>query len=224
MGLENNSQGQRTFLSIMKGKLVMRVDEGTDKAVTRTNKMGNTVHELYFTSLEGYLVYINTNEHDEYGKSWAIGIQDGETLYEVQLGYTSGYAMGFLKRVESVEFTQKIKLVPYYIPKEGTDKHNAVLVIYQGSNKVEANYTKDNPNGLPNWEKVTINNKEEWDSTKQMQFFEDMLKAKVKPNLPEMQAPSEGLSNEPAQEPTPEAPATESDTATEEEEPPFLND
>lgn len=228
MGLENNSQGQRTFLSIMKGKLVMRVEEGTEKAITRTNKMGNTVHELYFTSLEGYLVYINTKEHEEYGKSWAIGIQDGESLYEVQLGYTSGYAMGFLKRVESLEFTQKLKLVPYYIPKEGTDKHNAVLVIYQGGNKLESNYTKDNPNGLPNWEKITVNNEEQWDSGKQMQFFEDMLTEKVKPNLPEIQTSSEGLSDTPTEEAAPEGTTDASTDAgqatTEEEDPPFVND
>lgn len=227
MGLENNTQGQRTFLSVMEGKFIMRVEEGTDKAITRKNKMGNIVHELYFTSLEGHLVYINTREHEEYGKSWAIGIQDGEALYEVQLGYTSGYAMGFLKRVESLDFTKKVKLHPYYIPKEGTDKHNAVLVLYQGGNKVEANYTKDNPNGLPEWEKITVDNKEQWDSTKQMQFFEDLLKEKVKPNLPEIEGPSEGLSNEPADEPTAEAgpePTTDTGEATDEEDPPFLND
>lgn len=224
MGLEKDTQGNRTFLQIMKGKLIMKVDEGTDGAIARVNKMNNTVHELYFKSLEGHLVYINTKEHEEYGKSWGIGLQDGEVVYEVQVNYTSGYAMGFLKRIESVELTQKIKICPYYIPKEGTDKHTETLVIYQNGNKIESNYTKDNPNGLPEWEKITVNNEVKWDSTKQMQYFEDMLAEKVKPNLPELEAPTGGLSNEPVAEAPAETASEGTTAAAEEEEPPFVGE
>lgn len=193
MGLETDPRSNRVFLSIMKGRVTRKVEAGTEGAKERTNKNGVVVHEKHYDSLSGIITGIRTREHDEYGKFWDITVQDGDDYFSLQFPYSSGYAMGFLKRIEGIDLSKKVKFKPYYIPEEGTDKYRAFLVLYQSDKKIASRYTRENPNGLPELEKKTVDNKEVWDSTKQMKFFEDMLDDKVRPNLTQ---PDENLKQE----------------------------
>jgi hypothetical protein len=99
--------------------------------------------------------------------------------------------MGFLKRIESVDLQKPVKFNPYYIQEEGTEKYRAFLILSQDNKKIDSGYTKENPNGLPQLEKKIVDNKEVWDSTEQMKFFETIINDKIRPNLPEIKQEEE---------------------------------
>lgn len=193
MGLETDDRSNRIFLSIMKGRITLKVDANTEGAKQRTNKLGTVVWEKHYTSLTGIIIYIRTRDHAEYGKFWDIGVQDGADVFSLQFPYNSGYAMGFLKRIESVNLAIPVKFNPYYIPEEGTDKFRSFLILYQNDKKIPSLYTRENPNGLPELKEITVDNKKTWDSTDQMKFFEDILDNEVRPNLTK---PGEALQQE----------------------------
>ena len=51
MGLDNRAEGK--FITILGGKFCQKVPEGTQGAVTRTNKLGKTVTEKFYDSFTG---------------------------------------------------------------------------------------------------------------------------------------------------------------------------
>lgn len=180
MGLQIEP-GLANYLTIMEGKIIQRVEKDTENAEKRINKLGKTVYELKYDSLVGIIADIKIDEHEEYGKFWNITIRDIDEVFVLQIPYNSGNASGFLKRIESVDLNQPVKFRPYYIEDDG--KFKAHLVLYQGGNKIESNYTKDNPNGLPPLEQKTVNNRVVWDSTEQMTYFENIINEKIRPKL-----------------------------------------
>ena len=78
MGLENRAGGN--YITILAGKFCQKVEEGTEGATTRVNKIGNTVHEKYYTSFTGKLIDIKTQD-GTYGKTWNFVFQDGKDPY-----------------------------------------------------------------------------------------------------------------------------------------------
>ena len=176
MGVGNETGGG-AWLSVVKGTLTQRVKAGTEGAQERTIEKGpnagSIVHELRYNYLEGKLERIYIQETD-YGKSWVFVVDDGQKAYNLTTGYSSGYAVGLLSRLLNVKLSVDIKIKSFYI-KGDDDKYRGYLTIEQGGQKVEKAFTKEEPNGLPEVERVTINGEPVWDSTKRMQFFEKLV-------------------------------------------------
>lgn len=183
MGL-NNSQSKGVFLSISNGKLVQQVKEKTDKTVTRTNKVGREVHELFYDTLTGFLVDVKTKE-SEYGKFWVFVFKDGDTYYNVETNYSSGYAVSFLKALPNADLSNVITIAPKLII-DG-DKKNSVLFINQGGKGLKHYWTKDNPGELPQLKKIKVKGKDTWDDSDRLAYLEEYIKsnilAKIKPVL-----------------------------------------
>jgi len=192
MGLETRQGGN--YITILGGKFCQRVPEGTEGAVTRTNKIGNVVHEKFYDSFTGKLKDIKTQEGD-YGKTWNFTFQDKEEPYTLQLSYSNSFATALLKMLPNVDLTKEMRLSPSV--KEVDGKNKSTLFINQDGQVLKHAYTRENPNGMPDMEQVQVNGKMVWDDTKRLAFLENMVNTQIIPQL-------EQIKNA-----TPEAPASE---------------
>lgn len=157
------------FLSISNGKLVRQLKEKTDNSVSRVNKVGREVHELFYDSLEGVIKSIGTKESD-YGKFWVLKLESGGIVYQLEFNYSGGYAASFLKALPNADLTRQLILIPK-LTVEG-DKKKSVLFISQDGKGLKFYFTKDTPNGMPELQKIKVKGKETWDDSERMEFLE----------------------------------------------------
>lgn len=178
MALENRNQGN--YITILGGKFSQRVEKGTEGAVERVNKLGNTVYEKFYDAFTGRLVDIKVQD-GSYGKNWVFSFQDGNEVYHLQLSYSNSFATAFLKQLPNVDVTMGMKLSPSV--KEVDGKNRSTIFINQNGNTIKHAFTKDNPNGLPDMEQVTVKGALVWDDTKRLAFLEEMVMTKIVPQL-----------------------------------------
>lgn len=179
MGL-NQSQSKGVFLTITNGKLVRQYPTPTEKSVARINKMGREVHEEFYDSLSGYITDVKTRE-SEYGKSWVIVVKDEQTCYNLECGFSSGYAMSFLKALPNVKLQELVTLSPKLII-DG-DKKQSVLFISQNGNGMKHYWTKANPGELPDLKKIKVKGKDTWDDSERLEFLEEYVKNTILPKI-----------------------------------------
>lgn len=178
MGLQESQtqNGGITFLSVSNGKFVRRVDEGTPNAVSRVNKVGKTVHELFYTSLIGHVKEVTTKE-SEYGKFWVVKVKSpaNDQVYQFEMNYSSGYATSFLKALPNANLEQNVEISPAIVKKD--DKSQSVIFLRQDGQAVKHYFTKANPNGMPDLEQIKVKGKITWDDTKRMEFLEKYVQS-----------------------------------------------
>jgi hypothetical protein len=180
MGLQNREGGK--YFTIMGGKFSVRVPEGTPKAVTRVNKKGVTVHEVFYDSFTGKLVAIKTQD-SPYGKNWVFSFKDGAEVYNLQLSYSNSYATNLLKMLPNIDLTKEMKVQPAEkIDADGKKKSS--LFINQEGNSIKHAYTKDVPNGMPPMEQIVVKGLPQWDDTKRIEFLHAMVVRDILPKLP----------------------------------------
>lgn len=178
MGLENREGGN--YITVLNGKFCQRVKEGTEGAVQRVNKLGNTVWEKFYDDFTAKLLSIKTRD-GAYGKSWIFDFRDREEIYHLQLSYSNSYAKAFLKMLPNADVTKEMKLSPSVKEVEGKKKSS--LFVNQGGVALKHAYTKDNPNGLPPMTQVTVKGEVVWDDTDQIAFLHDMVMRDIVPKL-----------------------------------------
>jgi len=199
MGLEQRLDGK--YITIYSGKFCQRVPEGTEGAITRVNKIGNTVHEKFYDSFTGKLESIKTRD-GEYGKTWNFGFRDREDLYTLQLSYSNSFSTAFLKILPNIDLTQEMKVSP--LVKEVDGKKRSSLFVNQNGVALKHAYTRDIPNGMPEMEQITVKGDLVWDDTKRMVFLQDMVDTRIIPKLEEMKSTAVAEAGiAPATEPAP---------------------
>jgi len=177
----NTNEGGGKFVSIVGGRFCIRVQEGTEGAVTRVNKLNKTVHEKYYDSFTGKLVAVKVVDGN-YGKQWEFSFQDQKEVYKLQLGYSNGFAKNIVKILPNVDLTKEMKISPSTkIEADGTKKSS--LFINQDGVALKHAYTKENPNGLPPMVQVTVKGEKVWDDTDQMVFLYNMVQSTIVPKL-----------------------------------------
>jgi hypothetical protein len=180
MGLQSNQGGNGIFLSITNGKLVRQFKQPTDKSVKRINKLGREVHEEFYDSLSGYITDIKTKE-SEYGKFWVITVKDQEFTYFIELKYSSGYAVSFLKALPNVSFSNVVTLTPK-LTIDG-DKKSSVLFINQHGVGLKHYWNKANPGELPPLKQIKVKGVTTWDDTERMEYLEEYVKNNILPMI-----------------------------------------
>jgi len=178
MGLEQRTGGN--FITILGGKFCQRVPEGTEGAITRVNKIGNTVNEKFYDSFTGKLESIQVKDGN-YGKTWNFGFRDNEELYTLQLSYSNSFSTAFLKMLPNIDLSQEMKVSPSM--KEVDGKNKSSLFVNQNGVALKHAYTRDNPNGMPDMEQVTVKGELVWDDTKRMEFLHNMVNTLILPKL-----------------------------------------
>lgn len=183
MGLQSN-QASGVFLSISNGKLVRQFKQPTDKSVSRVNKLGREVHEEFYDSLIGTITDIKTKE-SEYGKFWVVVLKDSKNTYFLELKYSSGYAVSFLKALPNIDLSEIVTITPK-LNIDG-EKKSSVIFLNQNGKSIKHFWTKDNPGEMPQLKKIKVKGVETWDDTDRMEYLENYVKTsiltKVKPNL-----------------------------------------
>lgn len=180
MGLNNSTSSSGVFLNITNGKLVRQMPAKTEKSVERINKVGKTVHEEFYDSLTGTLTNIKVKE-SEYGKFWVIVLKDEDTYYNLEMGYSGGYAQSFLKALPNADLSQAITLTPR-LNIDG-DKKQSVLFISQNGKGLKHFWNKDNPGDLPQLQKIKVKGKDTWDDTKRLEYLENYVKNTILPKV-----------------------------------------
>lgn len=178
MGLEQRQAGN--FITILGGKLCQRVPEGTEGAVKRVNKLGNTVYEKFYDSFTGRLADIKVQD-GTYGKTWNFVFVDKEDPYTLQLSYSNSFATAFLKILPNIDLSKEMKISPSV--KEVDGRNRSTLFINQDGKALKHAYTRENPNGLPPMEQVTIRGVASWDDTKRLVFLQNMVDTVIMPKL-----------------------------------------
>jgi hypothetical protein len=190
MGLNQSQQDSVIFLQISNGKIVRQSKVPVENSVSRINKLGREVHELFYDSINGVITDVITRE-SEYGKSWVVSIKSEGKLYKLEFNYSSGYATTFLKALPNVSFGNIVTLSPKLII-DG-DKKKSVLFISQDGKGLKHFFTRDNPNGLPELKKIKIKGKESWDDSDRMEFLEQYVQNNIIPMIkPSLQDNIEG--------------------------------
>jgi hypothetical protein len=178
MGLDNRSEGN--YITIFGGKFAQRVPDGTEGAITRTNKLGKTVTEKFYDHFTGKLESIKVQD-GTYGKTWNFGFRDSKELYILQLSYSNSFATAFLKMLPNIDLTKEMKLSPS--TKEVDGKNKSSLFVNQDGTAIKHAYTKDMPNGMPDMEQVIIKGEKVWDDTKRIEFLHNMVATTIIPKL-----------------------------------------
>jgi hypothetical protein len=178
MGLENREGGK--WISVYDGKFTQRVNESVAGAVQRVMKNGKAVFEKHYDSFTGKLLNIRTQE-SPFGKQWVLDFKDREDVYHLTLGYSSGFASTFLKILPNIDTSKEMKLSSSSKEENGKKKHS--LFINQDGVALKHFYTKENPNGIPQWEQLTVKGVQVWDNTKELEFLENMVKTTILPKL-----------------------------------------
>jgi len=178
MGLQNYEGGN--WITIFEGKFTQKAKEGAEGASSRVNKNDKTVWEKSYDSFTAKLVGIKTMD-GAYGKSWVFDFQDAEEIYHLRLSYSSGYAQAFLKMLPNIDVKKEMRLQPQMTIVDGKPK--TALFVNQDSKPIKHAFTKENPNGLPPWEQVTVNGVKVWDSSVQLEFLYNIAMTAIVPNL-----------------------------------------
>jgi hypothetical protein len=171
-----------TYLGIMGGKIVQKVPEGTDGAVQRINKSGVTVHEVRYDFVGGILREIGVSNNSEYGSQWLFTLQDGTETYCLQVSENSRALTSLLFALPNCDLKKPIAVYPYdFTDAEG--KNRSGVTLKQDDKKIAWFFTRENPQGLPELQQVTLDGKETWDSSERMKFLRQYVDQHIVPQL-----------------------------------------
>lgn len=165
------------YLYIFNGRIAQRVDNPTEKTVSRTNKNGVRIHERYYGAVQGMLTNIEL-ENGDYGKQWILHFQDGIDKYILRLSYSSRVAKSIFCRLPNAALDEFITVIAW---KDKDDKE--ACAVRHGNANIPMRYTKDNPNGLPQMVKTVENGKDVWSDADQMKFLENLVLETIVPKL-----------------------------------------
>jgi len=195
MALREKEEGM-TYVGVYDGKLEVRVDKKTPGAIERekTKKgkpTGESIHVKYYGSLEGRIKDIKKDmkEMPDGTKfsSLKILIDDMGDKYVLNWPYDSDLTRAFYHMVENIDMKSTVEFsVGKSKNKKGKDVTS--LFIKQNGANIKWKYTRDYQYGIseakkPEWEQITVKGEEIWDNTKEIRFFETILKEKILPVL-----------------------------------------
>lgn len=167
----------KTYFKINeKGKVTIRVDEGTEGAVKveyTYNNENKVRYDKYYDNFTGKIVGITVKDSD-YGKQWVISFETSDgSKYDWQSNFTGSFVRAFLKQLPNINTEQPVTITPS--SKIGDDgKTNNTLFVSQNGDGVGFYWKKDT-NGMPESELITVSGKQQTDYTKQCEFFEKWI-------------------------------------------------
>lgn len=164
----------------------------------RTNKNGKVVYETFFDYIKGNLVKAELGQppqdRPELGETLKLTFTSGSDSAMVQIKFDSAYGRGFCFALPNIDLNQEVNLQPYSYMSKKKNKEVMGLSVLQGVEQLPWAYTKENPNGIPQLEKVMFKGAEQWDNSKQLEFLRnsflefcqvvDAFNSKVAEDLP----------------------------------------
>jgi len=179
MGLEGG-KSDKTYVSIVGCKFVIRVPAGTDGAVarklTKGKNEGKEVHELHYSRLRGRIVYI-CHEQKDFGEYLTIDIKDEVKTFTLNIPWDNfSVRDNFIKQLPNMSEKEYVCLNVF----EGDDERVVFLVRQgidaEGNEKiVPFSFTKDNPQGIPQPTETTVRGVAKWNWDAVVEFLYKVL-------------------------------------------------
>lgn len=180
MGFDERSNQMKVFCSIKKGEVIHKNPAGE--------------YETH-GGVTGILTDIFVKTDGKYGPELHLSLFD-KNVYVLQMKLDSGYGRAFLKIIPNADLAIPMSIVPTYRPpKDGQEFGESGMIITQGGKALKWAYTKDNPNGLPPLEQLTVKGKKVWDNTKQIEFLLNVALNQIKPMLQPLHVLTRGNPN-----------------------------
>lgn len=147
MGLgTTNEGGNKTFLSIIGGKIKVPSSEGAPRAEkreweTKDGKSG-VKWEITEDFVSGHIVGLNYKDGD-YGTVLMIELQDGADFYSLQLSTKSRYYDDFAKKAKAIDLSKEVTLTPFDFEgtnSKGEEKKIVGISVTQDGEKISSYY------------------------------------------------------------------------------------
>lgn len=172
----NQGGGGGDFLRVVNGKLVKRVEEGTEGAIKRDYTVLATgekksVWELHYPGFEGKITKCAINEL-EHGQVLEIVLDDGSERATISIPFPGRLADSFIQRVPNIDLSKPVLF------NAGLDKERNTNFIWlkQDGASVKSTFTKNDPNGCPEMVKKVVAGKVKWDGEARTDFLYNHLK------------------------------------------------
>jgi hypothetical protein len=189
-GMFEEEKEARTYCAIKEAKIAIKSSKEDKKAqaIKYLNDDDEECFSYYrmYSKITGKLVDIRTRD-GKFQKELCITLtNDKGDLVELQMGLYTSYARDFMKRLPSTNLNEEVVINPFKIKQEKSEFFNHFCLIKQKNEQgklvsCKSHYTKDEPNGLPAWEKTKVKGKESWNQDKQTEFLEEMVSNDVLP-------------------------------------------
>ena len=105
--------------------------------------------------------------------------------YSLSINFNTQCASDLIGFLKNVDFTKEVTLIPLQKTesKDGKELKRTSMLVKQGDGFMKKFYTKDTPNGLPPMRQVKISGKIVWDRGEMMDFFKDVIKNELRPQI-----------------------------------------
>lgn len=175
MGLKNNDSKGIKYVKIKDGKFYLSSDKE---------------NATPFTELEGTLTRISFKDetfNDQKIRKANFSLTDAEegTTYIVGMSVNSSYFSSLISFLKNADLSKPITLYPkMQVDKENPKKSSRKIFVSQEGTYMKAYFTKEHPNGLPEFEKVKFKGQITYDTTKFIEFLEGVVIQELIPQLP----------------------------------------
>lgn len=149
-----------------------RLHDESDK-IKRINKNNVNVEEVEFDSIMGHIKDFYFKQLES--KAWKFNIymtyQDEEAL--ISFTFDDGFVFDFLNRYCTCDQSALFQVSLFTPEDEGKVKHFFMLKYSGDGGLLQKKFTKDNPQGMPEWEQKPgkVPGELEWDNSKSMRFL-----------------------------------------------------
>jgi hypothetical protein len=159
MGLENNNSNG-TYVHISNGRLVVKQN-------------GEQVFYDQLTGIITNVEFIIDEYNEKQYEVLRVTLIDDHDKYLLKIRTDSGYFRGFVNALKMANITQPIVISPS--SKEENGKTRTTCFLRQNGKPLKHAFTKDNMGDLPPVERIMVNGIEQWDSTKQLNYWKTWL-------------------------------------------------
>lgn len=166
----------RAFCQPYDGQFEILVNENTPGARARVNKQGKTVWGIATKTIYGFIISASKTE-TAYGAALDIVFEsaDGQSELFLRLTFDSALAAAFLNRASNIDFRR-----PVYIDIAKKDGRASLFLKYADGRGIPYAYTRENPGGRPEWQKITRGDgAADWDNSAQLAFFAELLNTEI---------------------------------------------
>lgn len=135
----------RTYWSIIDGRLATKTQEGAQGAIKRINKLNKEVWEYHVRGVEGVLHMLMYREGD-YGRQLEITLRKDDHLHIISLSAEGRFHQQFVERLPNILLHRDISIEPYKL-QDKSGKEISGITIKQVGVKIESRFVTKDSNG-----------------------------------------------------------------------------